>query len=295
MYKLLNNSIEQSQYVRPMKFGEILNASVRLYCEKFRYLVIAQLPLTLFYMVYELPIFHEGTDISSSHVFDLFTGRTEQLPQYFLIIFLLEALWVALMYPITHAAVTTIASGTVLNTPSSVKDAYRFCLPNWVKLGVTNVIITCALVIVEETIIMIFNIDVLRDMSGSPAVLGALVSAFLWARWAVTFPIMVNEDTFAVGALRRSWSMVKGKTLKTYFVIIIITLIAGIPLLFAGILEFFLGESLILTIGADIAAIGLVAPIIGCAQVVIYFELKARKKEESLKKVERAPMNKSEE
>jgi hypothetical protein len=228
-------------------------------------------------MVYELPIFYEGTDISSSHVFDLFTGRTEQLPQYFLIILLLEALWVALMYPITHAAVTTIASGTVLNTPSSVKDAYRFCLPNWAKLGLTNVIITCAIAIAEETIIMIFDIDFLRHVIGSPLWIGALVSAFLWARWAVTFPIMVNEDIFAVGALRRSWSMVKGKTLTTYVVMIIFNLIPGIFLLFDDILEFFLGESLILTIGTDIVAIGLLAPIIGCAQVVIYFELKARK------------------
>lgn len=270
--------MEQGQYAKPMKFGEIIYASVRLYCENFRSVVIAQLPLTLFYMVYELPIFDEGTGISIPHVFDLFMGRTGQLTQYFLIILLLEAFWVVLMYPITHAAVTTIASSTVLNTPSSVKDAYRFCLRNWIKLGMTNVIITFALLIVEYTLEMIFNINFLRDLSGSPVMLGALVSSFLWARWAVTFPIMVNEDTFAVRALKRSWDMVKGETLKTYFIMIVINFIPVIPLIFAEILELFFGKSLILNIGAIIAVIGLLTPIIGCARVVIYFELKARKK-----------------
>ncbi|KYK30526.1 MAG: hypothetical protein AYK19_18230 [Theionarchaea archaeon DG-70-1] len=302
--------MEQSQYVRPMGFGEILDSAVRLFRKNFFALVIAQLPLTLFYLVNNLiSIYFVGPGgLSFFETLSTLSQPTVS-PEpvdltFFFVAFLLAIIQVALVYPLALAAVTKVASDSVLQNRSSVKDAYKFCLRNWFKLGSTNVIITIALVIIMAIVLFIpvaVFVAVFAYAYATGPSLGAvagillillvfmlialLVAGFFWARWVAAFPIMVNERTFLMEAMSRSWNMVKGKTIRTLFVMVAVFLIPTILQYSSAFLEFSLGRSLVvLTVVFGIVSQGLLIPLVDCTRVVIYFELRARKEGFDLEK-----------
>jgi hypothetical protein len=293
--------MDKNQYLRPMGIGEILDSAVRLYRENFLLLVIAQLPLTFFLLVSNLVnIYFMGTGALS--LFGTFiepTGYPEVAigPHFLLILMLLPLIEIAILYPLTLSAVTKIASERVLQRPSSVRDAYTFSARNWLKLGITNIIITIAVLIVPLVVVMIPGAVLLAVFAyafaagGSMsaiigviivfsvlALIASLIGAFLWIRLAAAYPVMVNEDRFIFDALKRSWDLISGNTLRTFLVMVLMFLIPTIIQVSPYVMELLFRRSLaVLIITFGIVAQGLLIPLVDATRVVVYFELRARK------------------
>jgi hypothetical protein len=113
--------MEKGRYIRPMELGEILDSSVRIYRENFRFLILAQLPMALFYL---------GNDIITHYLKTSTVDLTALLLQYVFDIPLVESRyqwvpWVLyvlrlIMYSVTIAAVIKVASDSVLVAKQSV-------------------------------------------------------------------------------------------------------------------------------------------------------------------------------
>lgn len=296
--------MEQSRFLRPMGFGEILDASVRLYRSNFLMLVIAQLPMALIYIVTNLSSMYFGAAESVSLVPAGTTSFTVlgNLIMYFAVVLVLIIIEVGVVFPVTLAAETKIASDSVLKHPPSLKEAYRFSLKNILKLGLTNIIMTILLVIVMVIALIpfavLFAIFVAtlfnNPLAGFTDVIfiGLVISlpfllipAFVWTRWIAAFPIMVNEKQFFFDAINRSWNLVKGRTMVTFLVLIVMY---SIPYILQGVT--FLTEGSLYTgnfsliFGAGILTQAFLIPLVNCSRVVIYFELRSRKEGFDLEK-----------
>ena len=286
--------METARYLRPMGVGEILDSAVKLFRANFLTLVIAQLPLTLFYLADNLlDVFvWNPADLIDSFLYDDYTALFKVLS----IMFIILVIQVALVYPLTLSAVTKIASDSVLQTPSSVKNAYTFCFKTWWRLGLTNTLIFTVLIIIFLIVVVIPFVIFLtaaiyaletgsHEAFGGILLLGiavtavlSVIPAFIWIRWQMTFPAAVNEGRFVFNAVSRSWDLVKGRTLVTFVVMALIYLIPTIIQISPDIME--------LSLGRDFAVIGwvfgivtqgLLMPLVSCTRVVVYFELRARK------------------
>ncbi|MBU7016875.1 MAG: glycerophosphoryl diester phosphodiesterase membrane domain-containing protein [Theionarchaea archaeon] len=289
--------MEQSRFLRPMGFGEILDASVRLYRSNFLILVIAQLPMALIYIITNLTSVYAG----GTQTIPLVPTETTSLSgltnlmMYLTMFLVLLIIQTAVVFPVTLAAETKIASESVLKHSPSLKEAYRFSLNNILKLGLTNIIMTVFLVIVMVIALIPFAVVfsiVAFTMFSSPlagftemivigfviAVPFLLIPAFFWTRWIAAFPIMVNEKQFFFDAINRSWNLVKGRTMVTFLVLLVVYLI---PYILQGV-TFLTLDSLYtarfsLTFGAGILTQAFLIPLVNCSRVAIYFELRSRK------------------
>ncbi len=309
MYELDYIPMEKLPYLRPMGFGEILDSSIRLYRENIRALIIAQLPLTLAYILSSLLVFF-STGIVGTSLFAAFTQSAvpTAAPRfsfgYLLLILLIYIIVGLALTPLVFSAVMKIASDSVLKTPSSVKEAYRFCIQHWFSLALTNFVLALIVGIIAAVLLFIPLAVVTAVFTYAFATGGSLSSifavllvvllfvallmlipAFLWTRWVITFPAAVSERIFVTEAMSRSWNMVKGHTIKTFLVIFLIFLIPFIIQYSPAIMEFSLGRSLaLLTFVFGIVAQGVLIPLVHVTRVVVYFELRSRKEGFDLEK-----------
>ena len=288
----------EQRYLRVMELGEILDLSVRLYRKNLLPLVTAQLPLTV--AVFFVLIMGGGTSI-----FDIFSQSPSYMDpsiELYFIVLLFSLFQSILVLPLVLGAVTKVASDCILKESPSVKEAYKFALQNKGKLIVTNFIISFAIGLVTGMLISVpVALITFAMMSGSSsgvllgvpiallmAAVGVIVASFLWIRWVTTFPILVNEedeDYGSLDAMKRSWNLVQGHTRKLFFVMIAVTLIPTLIEFSPFALEFLTERSLAyLTVFSGVIALGIVGPLVHCARVVIYFELKTRKEGFDLEK-----------
>ena len=280
-----------------MGLGEILDASVRLYRSNFLMLVIAQLPLALIYIVTNLASMHFGgaESITLVPTENAALSVLEALIMYFAVVLVLFAIEVGVVFPVTLAAETKIASDSVLKHPPSLKEAYKFSLTHIVKLGLTNIIVTVLLAIVMMIALIPFAVMFaifVAAMFNNPlagfynmifiglvmALPFLLIPAFVWTRWIAAFPIMVNEKQFFFDAINRSWNLVKGRTMVTFLVLVVMYLIPYILRGFTFLTETSLYTgSFSLIFGVGIVIQALLMPLVNCSRVAIYFELRSRK------------------
>jgi len=307
----------QSQYLRPMGLGEMLDASVRLYRKNFHALIGAQLPLTLFYLLYNSFSLYTlrmhvisffglfGYPHLDSLLYFLYLWRPpsdpltsfllQKNPHFIWIAFNLSVIYVLFVYPVTLAAVTKVASDSILERPSSAKNAYTFFVKRWWKPGLLNSMITGILVVLGSVSVVIvaallislgFDVITFVDLVLLLVVLlaGFFPFFFLWARFAVCYPVMVNEDTVGT-TLKRSWTLVKGYTIKVFSAVILILLVSLVITFSSDAVGYILDSfpsALLLVCGT--AAQALVIPLVNCTRVVIYFSLRARKEGFDLEK-----------
>ncbi len=292
MHRHYNTPMEQSQYLRSMGIGEILDSAVRLYRKNFFVLIAAQLPLTVYYLVYNVSPF---ADYESA--LGMLEGTESDilafLLRFLIILLLLIVIETGIVYPLTLSAVTRIASDRALQHPTSIKDAYWFSLRNWWKLGLTNLITTSVLLVMLILIIFIPFAILLSIFVGFATpiwVIGAIaligliivlilsvIPLFFWVRWQLAFPVMVTERQFIISALRRSWNLVKGNSLKVLVIMVLMYLIPTVIRVSPFIMESLLGISLpVLTVASTIVVQGILMPLVHCTRVIVYFELRAR-------------------
>ncbi len=272
-YRSLVLCMEQS-YVRSMTFGEILDASVKLYRKDFIPLVTAQLPMTAFYLGTNLStwvalgLIQSGLPATTQAYPEVYE-ELSQLMNFFLIILVLAFVQIAFVYPLSLGAMTKVTSDSILTGKSSAKSGFQFFVDNWFSLGVTNVILSLFLGLILGIGLIIgflcFGI-------------GLLLYAFFWTRLQATYPVIVNEHIFVVSAMQRSWNLVKGNTIRVFFVLLVISLIPYVLIFSPVFMEMVLGTSsvgMMLVFGT--LSQGLLIPLVAVARVVIFFELKARK------------------
>ncbi len=290
--------MEQSKYVRPMGFGEILDASVRLYRGNFIALVVAFLPVTVFYLLNNV---FSAYYLGAGNVFSMEPAYAA--PDYniltLLLVFLLLLIIQLAVYPVAMGALIKVASDSVLQPPASIKEAYKFSLRNILGLVLTNVIMALILSVVIVIVLIIplgvfaavFAYAFMTAPLGSlSAMLGVLlialilvalfllIPAFVWTRWITAFPVMVNERVFYFDALSRSWELVKGRTLVTFAILFVMHLI---PTIIQGTAFLFRLSSstnvFVITVGAGLLVQAFLMPLVNCTRLIIYFELRARK------------------
>lgn len=299
--------MDRNQFLRPMGLGELLDSSVKLYRKNFVLLVTAQLPLAVFYLLQNAYSYSvSGQQSGFFEIYQMFTDpfaysvqqQTAPAPSlwYFLVSILFTILQVCVVYPVTLSAVTKVASDSVLEGKATVKNAYIFSLKNWFKLGLTNVIITILLIIVLAIALAVpvaisIAVVVYSLVSGSSggvvtafivilvaAGIGSFIAGFVWVRLSATYPIMVNEKTFIIEAMSRSWRMVRGHTLRVYAAMVIIFLIPTVLQFSSYIMEFLMFRTLfVLTVALGLVAQGILIPLVDCTRVLIYFDLRTRK------------------
>lgn len=279
--------MEQSRYLAPMGLGEILDASVRLYRRNFRSLVMAQLPMTVFYLVTNaIPVYI--LKIGHVSILDLFTGSEITVTNgggYSLVVFILELI----MYPLTVAAVIKVASDSVLQHPVSAKDAYKFCTKILLKLITTNIVLGLVIGIAIGVPLGISFAILYLMMPYSFSVAGILITfiliivgllggGFVWIRLIITFVVAVNEQNFNTGAIGRSWNMVKGYALKMFMVMFLIYLIPTVFEMSPDIMEMLYripSPGLSLVFGT--ISLGILIPLVESTRVITYFQLRVRK------------------
>lgn len=303
--------------MRPMDFGEILDSSVRLYRKNFLLIVIAHLPVPLFYLGNNvLNIVAWGvqpfsvTDVLNPMAQPEVYADFSTLMTALLVSLLLGAFQLLIVQPMAISAAIKVVSDSILQNEPSVKSAYRYYFRNWWRLGLTNLVLFIALVIIVFVIGFIIAIPLsiaVYGIASAPYSMGALGAAlvimivlliigvifyaFFWTRLQETFPVAVNEGRYIISGLRRSWNLVKGRTLVVFFVLFLFSLIpfiiTGSPLLF----ELVLGERLtMVTVVAGTLSQCFLIPLVYTARNVLYFDSRARKEGFDLeKRVEELP------
>ena len=300
--------MEKGRYIRPMELGEILDSSVRIYRENFRFLVLAQLPMALFYL---------GSDIITYYLKTSTVDLTALLIQYVFDMQLAEpwyqwvpwALFVLklIMYSVTIAAVIKVASDSVLGEPPSVRRAYTFCIDNLGKLVTTHIVLSIVIGIAYGVpyaafsgmlfyMFIDFNFDA-RIAAGAFFFLGvaAVAGSFVWTRLVTTFPAAVNEGDFNVTAMKRSWNLVKGYTVKMFLVMVLVFLIPTLFSLSPLIISLYLGiisEAFGTVLSTVFSVLGraILIPLVESTRVMVYFQMRTRKEALDLtQKMEQLP------
>ncbi|MBU7015150.1 MAG: hypothetical protein HXS52_03485 [Theionarchaea archaeon] len=298
--------MDRNQFLRPMGLGELLDSSVRLYRKNFLLLVIAQLPLAVFYLLQNAYNYYTGAGGSGLlEIYEIFndplgyTAPQQAAPisafWNFLIVMLFTLFQIGLIYPLTLSAVTKVASDTILEGEASVKNAYRYSLKNWLKLGVTNVIYTIALIVVLAVAVsipavVVISIVAYAALSGGAGFMSGLIvgiiviltgffiAGIVWVRLSVMYPIMVNEKVFIFEAMSRSWKLVGGHTFRLYAALIIVFLIPTVLQSSSLILEGLFSRSMYMVIMAlGLLTQGILIPLADCTRVLAYFDLRTRK------------------
>ena len=255
-------------YVSPMKLGEVLDASFRLYRERFSLLVIAQSPMAVFYVLMVLVgMYSMGNDITDytniSPVLLFLESLTKPYAGYTTpILYLVQML---IVKPLALSAVTKVASDSIVGSPS-LKGAVQYAVKTLWKLGPTYIFLN----------IMLGGITLLLSLVCS--CIGIIIVVFLWARWLLTIPVAVNENVFVIKAMNRSWNLVKKRTLNAFLAMVLVVLISIIMNVSPVLLQPFVGASLVvLMVVFGVLSEGFIVPLIDTTRVVIYFELRARK------------------
>lgn len=280
-----------SRYLKPMSLSEILDSSVNVYRQNLLQLVKARLPLTISGFVSTVAAMWamNSGDISLPAAL----GQLQLFPPlYFLdsyrgllsqgILLSIVFIQMAVVYPLALSAVVKVATEGLLKHSSSLREIYCFRIHELHKIGLTNIIMTAIFMVVYFTPFAV-SVLILKPYLGISAenmgiVVGLILMGMLWARLAVTYPVMVNEHKFSFEALNRSRAIVKGYESRTFFALFVVFLFSFCILLFPIIVEAAYGrDPTVLSLVTSIAAQGLLLPLVDTTRVVIYFELRARK------------------
>lgn len=269
----------------PIARGEALRSSVTLYRENFIPLIRAQLPLTIIYVATISSLIFHYTEIALALVLLSF-----------------------IVIPLTTASVIKLASSSVLGTPLSVKDAYKFTRQNWLKYIFTHFFLAAglagALLLTDFFLGLVIHIGQAMEMEGASSIKIILTGSIMitlfmffpanwWTSWMGTFPVAVNEEIFLRKGMKRSKQLMKGDDVGTFLVLLPVFLIKYIVLFsppIAAIVLWIVATALggnvdvpeaigrnlvVLMMLSGIVAIGVIDPLLNTTRVVLYFKLRS--------------------
>ena len=159
----------------------------------------------------------------------------------------LALLMLLVVAPVAHTALALAVVGVYLGLPATVGEAYRATRP--ILAPIIGTYLLMYILAIPLTLLLVL-----------PAV-------YFMTCWVLVSPVMIVEESFGMGALRRSRTLIRGSWWKTFGLMLVVALIATVP---AAALEMF--WSFIPVLGPVLnAATEAVTQSYGLVAVVIYY------------------------
>ena len=187
--------------------------------------------------------------------------------------------------------ITTVLGKAVLGRPASLGEAWRDTRPHlWRLIGVSLLVPLLAVLALAAGVAVLALSSLAGDaglLLGVPAVLAGVAGAvYVYVRLALASPALVLEKARVVPSLRRSWLLVRGAWWRTFGILLLALVIAGVvvnvlqlPFLAAGYLVdetlVSTGAVLITSVGAGIAT-ALVGPFSAGVPSLLYLDRRMR-------------------
>ncbi|MCS1351109.1 hypothetical protein [Mechercharimyces sp. CAU 1602] len=295
--------------VGPMKFGEVLDATFRIYRKQF-------LPFFLLGLLFVLPSqfvmdwFYTQIQIKAEYMAmtNSFTGVTSLIGGI-----LSGLLLMMILYPLFWAAVTEGTRRQLLENERTTfkeliqsipKIAGKSILTNILYCLFFGLVIFFIAVLIAATMVLISIIFGAGDI-GSDQTIGFVMGAlflffvlpilfftisFFIIRFCLYIPVIVNERNGYIKALQRSWVLTRWSFWRTFGLVLLVSIVAGIievvPMGVSQVLAFSMtGDEaiylptyllLLITLLSGIL-ISLTASLLPTLYTVIYFDRRARR------------------
>jgi hypothetical protein len=283
--------------------GELLDSAFTLYRRNVWLIIaiaaVAQVPLALIrYLAYQLTGVSTVTgklqQLSASQLtpdqevqqFQALLPSAIELLVVLLVVLVLQSL---VVQPIATAAMARAVSGSYLDRPVTLADAYRAVLRRLgAVVGVAGLLLLIAIgLIAVAGGLLIASVVVLGSGGAGLAIVIVPVSAvaglFLYTRWLFATPIVILEGVGPVAAMRRSWLLVRGSTMRVFGISILVGLITGIlSAIVTGLLSLATGfgdagVQLVTSQLAALVAAVILQPIAFIVVVLLYYDQRIRR------------------
>jgi Membrane domain of glycerophosphoryl diester phosphodiesterase len=285
---------------RAQAVGELLDSAFTLYRRNVRLILaitlVVQLPLAVVsYIVYQLT----GITSTSARLQQLgaagpltqqqVSGVWSSVVPVLVVVFTIALLQAVVVQPIATAAMTRAVGDIYLEHPASVGGAYRAVGRRLgAVVGVALTLFGVGLGLIAVTSGLLIGAVYVFGPAGiallvilAPA--AVLVAILVYTRWLFAAPIVMLERAGPRAALRRSWQLVRGSTLRVFGITILVWIITGILGAIVGALLTVVTQvgddnvRLILNELASLAVAVLIQPISFIVVVLLYYDLRIRR------------------
>ncbi len=262
------------QELRPLSIIEIFERAIRLYCHHFALLMSmaawALVPMIVLAVLSEI-VWHT-------------TEIVDWVQNPFVLV-------------LAQGGLVLAISGVYLNQPLSIREAYRLCLRRYLSLWGASIMAGLAIGIPLMVLALVLGAVIGPGEASVLVILGLLAVpyiVYLFIRWLMILPTIMLEDLGAADGLQRSWYLTGGMFwrvagvwgllyLLTFFVVSLPTsaMTLGMNLLLPG-------QAITSVITVIVTQLGniLTMPLAAVVTVVLYHDLRVRKKGQDL----RAPL-----
>ncbi|MFQ5703257.1 MAG: hypothetical protein ACE5HT_04470 [Gemmatimonadales bacterium] len=256
-----------SYEIRAMSFGEIIDGAFALYRHDFGLLVGIAVITTGIPTILNVYLTAVGIELANP---------------------VLLLLWVLLLSVgglMAGAATVWVISEIYLGMEPDLGESLRFALTKMAKLfiaGLAKYFVIWLAAVVPGAIggvgIALAGVSVPSVMILLIAVAAGLGAVVILASGyaVVTQAVVLEDDTSATDALRRSWSLTKGFKRKAFGLGVVLLVLFAVPYMVVGVLG-----ALVPSLEVVIAAAGgflqlIVYPIFACAFTLLYYDLRVR-------------------
>jgi hypothetical protein len=251
--------------LRPLRVGEILDAAIRVYRQKFstmvKAVVIVVLPVQVLNVLVRLSLPSSSTTTNDSTGTVHFNGSAFAATIAGTLVLLVASV---VSSTLAQAACFKIVGDTYLGTPSDWRSSLRFGFAKfWRLLG---------LILLHGLLLLL-------------AFVACVVpGVWLYAAWSVAVPVLLIEGTGGFRALTRSYDLVKGRWWSVAGTLLVANLLA---LFVSSVFGFVLvplaisggNETAVAVLSGVTGAVGalITTPFIAAVVTVLYFDLRVRK------------------
>jgi Membrane domain of glycerophosphoryl diester phosphodiesterase len=286
---------------RAQAVGELLDSAFTLYRRNLRLILaitlVVQLPLAVVsYVVYELT----GVTSASARLQQLsangsvitqqqLNGIWSSLVPFLVVVFTIGLLQAVVVQPIATAAMTRAVGDIYLDHPSSVGSAYGAVGRRiGAVVGVALIFFGVGIGILAVTSGLLIGAVFVFGPAGAALLVllvpaAVVVAILVYTRWLFAAPIVMLERAGARAALRRSWHLVRGSTMRVFGITILVGIITGILSAIVGALLSVATQAgddnvrLILNQLATLVVAVVIQPISFIVVVLLYYDLRIRR------------------
>lgn len=283
---------------RAQAVGELLDSAFTLYRRNFRLLVaitaVVQVPLALFsYLAYQLTGYEGAATRLQQLTANGSTVSLSDLQSPLLTLLTVGGavllVQLLLVQPVATAAMTRAVGDVYLDKPTSMSSVYSAVgrrLGAVVGVSVLLFLFGVGLIAVATLLSLAIALS-LGQQSVGLVLLIVLVAFFtvivVYTRWLFAAPTVILENLGPTAALRRSWRLVRGSTLRVFGITLLVGLITGILSAAVGALLTVVTQfgdqnaHLVLSQLATLIVSVLIQPISFIVVVLLYYDLRIRR------------------
>ncbi len=313
--------------LRPLGIGDLFDTIFRLYRNNFLVFIgiaaLIQIPMILIQMALEVALGRQSTAdlmqiINELPFFNPQTDSVTVLPianplLYYGLSFVLALLQIIVVQQLLNGAMANAIARRYLGQPVSVLEAYNFGARRLSALLIVGVLVAILTIVVAVVLGGIYvgglflMVSVAATQSGAMAAVAAIlalllmlllliVAVIVFAMIALRFlfvtQAVVLEDHGPLGALRRSWQLIRGSFWRVLGIVvllmILVQIVVWIPMMIMTmVLSFTFGNAAdplqnyllrqSITVLTSYAAQILVLPVYLSAYTLLYYDLRVRR------------------